>query len=156
MQRLLNNLQLFRVSIKEVITVPLSCSVIFIADFDHVCVFHELSRVAKDIWFDLIFKNDLWVFQTNKQKTDVNCDSPWLDDEKNLHSRLLKMALCSILDLQPWPKGSNELESVPPCIHKFASWDMGQNAPGQSDYKIFKSIISVEQSDGKAYFFVFW
>ena len=32
---------------------------------------------------------------------------------------------------------------------------MGQNAPGQSDYKIFKSIISVEQSDGKAYFFVF-
>ena len=32
----------------------------------------------------------------------------------------------------------------------------GQNALGQSDYRIFKSIISLEQSDEEAWFFACW
>ena len=39
---------------------------------------------------------------------------------------------------------------------KSGSWDMGQNAVGQSDTKIFKSFISLEQNDEKAWFFVCW
>ena len=33
---------------------------------------------------------------------------------------------------------------------------MGQNALGQSDYRIFKSTISLEQNDEKAWFFACW
>ena len=33
---------------------------------------------------------------------------------------------------------------------------MGQNALGQSDYRIFKSTISLEQNDEKAWFFAYW
>ena len=33
---------------------------------------------------------------------------------------------------------------------------MGQNALGQSDYTIFKSTISLEQNDEKAWFFACW
>ena len=33
---------------------------------------------------------------------------------------------------------------------------MGQNALGQSDYRIFKSTISLEQNDEKAWFFSCW
>ena len=36
---------------------------------------------------------------------------------------------------------------------KSDSWDMGQNALGQSDYRIFKSTISLEQNDEKAWFY---
>ena len=34
------------------------------------------------------------------------------------------------------------------------SWDMGQNALGQLDCRVFKSTISLEQSNGIAWFFV--
>ena len=33
---------------------------------------------------------------------------------------------------------------------------MGQNALGQSDFRIFKSNLSLEQSDEKAWFFACW
>ena len=33
---------------------------------------------------------------------------------------------------------------------------MGQNAVGQSDYRIFKSTITLEQYDEKAWFFECW
>ena len=36
---------------------------------------------------------------------------------------------------------------------KSGSWDIGQNALGQSDCSIFKSTISLEQNDEKAWFF---
>ena len=39
---------------------------------------------------------------------------------------------------------------------KSVSWDMGQNALGQSDCKIFKSNLSLEQKDEKAWFFACW
>ena len=39
---------------------------------------------------------------------------------------------------------------------KSGSWDMGQNALGQSDYRVFKSTISLEQNDEKAWFFGCW
>ena len=32
---------------------------------------------------------------------------------------------------------------------KFGSWDMSQNALSQSDYRVFKSTISLEQNDEK-------
>ena len=39
---------------------------------------------------------------------------------------------------------------------KSGSWDIGENALGQSDYRIFKSTISLEQNDGKVRFFACW
>ena len=33
---------------------------------------------------------------------------------------------------------------------KFGSWDISQNALSQSDYRVFKSTISLEQNDEKA------
>ena len=39
---------------------------------------------------------------------------------------------------------------------KFYSWDIGQNALSQSDYRIFKSAISPEQINGKASFLGCW
>ena len=39
---------------------------------------------------------------------------------------------------------------------KSGSWDMGQNALGQSDYGIFKSTRSLEQNDENAWFFACW
>ena len=35
---------------------------------------------------------------------------------------------------------------------QFSSWDIGQNALGQSHYRIFKSTISIEQHDEKTWF----
>ena len=43
-----------------------------------------------------------------------------------------------------------------PCLGYSGSWDMGQNALGQSDCRILKSTRSLEQSDEKAWFFVSW
>ena len=51
------------------------------------------------------------------------------------------------------------ISCVLPQIHIFeksGSWDTGINALGQSDYRIFKSTISLEQNDGKAWFFACW
>ena len=39
---------------------------------------------------------------------------------------------------------------------KSGSWDMDQNALGQSDCRIFKSTISLEQIDKKTWFFACW
>ena len=39
---------------------------------------------------------------------------------------------------------------------KSVSWDMDQNALGQSDCKILKSNLSLEQKDEKAWFFACW
>ena len=39
---------------------------------------------------------------------------------------------------------------------KFDVWDMHQNALGQSNFRIFKSTIFLEQNDGKVSFFVWW
>ena len=39
---------------------------------------------------------------------------------------------------------------------KSGSWDLGQNSLGQSDCRIFKSTLSLEQNDEKAFFFAFW
>ena len=39
---------------------------------------------------------------------------------------------------------------------KTGSWDMGQNAAGQPYCRIFKSTISLEQKDEKAWFFACW
>ena len=39
---------------------------------------------------------------------------------------------------------------------KFGSWDMGQSALSQSDNRICKSTISLEQNDEKAWFFACW
>ena len=39
---------------------------------------------------------------------------------------------------------------------KSGSWDMGQNVLGQSDCRIFKSTVSLEQNDEKAWFFTCW
>ena len=41
-------------------------------------------------------------------------------------------------------------------LGKSVSWDMGQNALGQSDCKILKSNLSLEQKDEKAWFFACW
>ena len=41
----------------------------------------------------------------------------------------------------------------PRVWEKSGSWDMGQNTLGQSDYRIFKSTISLEQNDEKVWFF---
>ena len=37
-------------------------------------------------------------------------------------------------------------------LHKSGSWDMGQNALGQSDCTIFELTVSLEQNDEKAWF----
>ena len=39
---------------------------------------------------------------------------------------------------------------------KSGSWDVDQNALCQSDCRIFKSTLSLQQNDEKAWFFVFW
>ena len=39
---------------------------------------------------------------------------------------------------------------------RFGSWYMGQNALRQSDYRIFKPTMSLEQNDEKAWFFACW
>ena len=39
---------------------------------------------------------------------------------------------------------------------KSGTWDMDKNALNQSDCSIFKSTISLEQNDGKAWFFASW
>ena len=39
---------------------------------------------------------------------------------------------------------------------KSVSWDMVQNALGQTDCRIFKSTISLEQTDEIAWFFICW
>ena len=44
----------------------------------------------------------------------------------------------------------------PHISEKSGSWDMGQNALSQSDYRIFKSTISLEQNVEKAWFFACW
>ena len=36
------------------------------------------------------------------------------------------------------------------------SWDMNQIAHGQSDCRIFKSALSLEQNDEKDWFFTYW
>ena len=41
-------------------------------------------------------------------------------------------------------------------LEKSGSWDMGQNTLSQSDCKIFKSTISLEQNDEKDWFFACW
>ena len=46
--------------------------------------------------------------------------------------------------------------AIIPCLEKPGSWDMGQNALGQSDCSIFKLTLSLEQNDRKAWFFAFW
>ena len=38
-------------------------------------------------------------------------------------------------------------------LENFVSWDMCQNVLGQSDCRAFNSIISLEQSDEKVWFF---
>ena len=43
-----------------------------------------------------------------------------------------------------------------PYFGKSGFWDMGQNALGKPDYRIFKSTISLEQNDEKAWFFACW
>ena len=43
-----------------------------------------------------------------------------------------------------------------PFLEKYGSWDMNQNALGQSDCRILKSTISLEQMDEIARFFVFF
>ena len=43
-----------------------------------------------------------------------------------------------------------------PFLRKSGSWDMGQTALSQSDYRIFKSTISLEQNDEKAWIFACW
>lgn len=54
MLRLLINLRLFKVRIEGVITVSLSCSVIFNTDFDHICLFRELMMVAIDTLLSIL------------------------------------------------------------------------------------------------------
>ena len=39
---------------------------------------------------------------------------------------------------------------------KSGSWNMGQNAVGRSDYRIFKLTISSEHKDEKDWFFACW
>ena len=39
---------------------------------------------------------------------------------------------------------------------KSSSWDLSQNAVSQSDYRILKSTISLEQNDEKAWLFACW
>ena len=39
---------------------------------------------------------------------------------------------------------------------KSGSWDIGQNALGRSDCRIFKLTVSVEENDEKAWFFACW
>ena len=39
---------------------------------------------------------------------------------------------------------------------KSGSWDIGQNALNQSDCKIFKLTLSLEQNDEKVWFFACW
>lgn len=46
--RLLNNLQLFKLSIEVIDTVTLSCFVYFNSEFDHIWLSHELLMVAID------------------------------------------------------------------------------------------------------------
>ena len=36
------------------------------------------------------------------------------------------------------------------------SWDMGQNAPNQSDCRIFKLTVSLKENNEKARFFTYW
>ena len=38
----------------------------------------------------------------------------------------------------------------------FGSWDVCQNVLGQSDYRIFKSTIPLEQNDEKVWLFARW
>ena len=49
MLKLLNNLQLFKVDIEEVITVALGFIVTFNVDLDYICLFHKLLMVAVDM-----------------------------------------------------------------------------------------------------------
>ena len=41
-------------------------------------------------------------------------------------------------------------------MEKSGYWDMGQNTLSQSNYRIFKSIISLEKNDEKAWVFTCW
>ena len=41
-------------------------------------------------------------------------------------------------------------------LENLGSWDMCQNVFGQSDCRIFKQVLSLEQKYGKASFFVCW
>ena len=41
-------------------------------------------------------------------------------------------------------------------LENFGAWDMCENVFGQSDCRIFKSAISLEQNDKKALFFTCW
>ena len=41
-------------------------------------------------------------------------------------------------------------------LENIGSWDTCQNVPSQSDSKIFKSTISLEQNDEKVWFFACW
>ena len=41
-------------------------------------------------------------------------------------------------------------------LEKSGSWDMGQSALSQSDCRIFKLTISLEQNDEKVWFFACW
>ena len=41
-------------------------------------------------------------------------------------------------------------------LEKSGSWDMGKNVFGQSDCRIFKSTVSLEENNERAYFFACW
>ena len=61
-----------------------------------------------------------------------------------------------------WISLLRKFKLIPVSLHKSriweksTSWDMGQNALGQSDCRIFKSTVSLEQNDEKASFLVYW